>query len=418
MPYTHRNIPISNLQDMDLSIGFVVTHSFSGSPGSILRVKELSTSLSHFGAQINVYSPYPQDESWDNNVFFHRIPNFLSAIGIQNMAYSLFRRVLNNSFFTRHVLFKKSTLDGMINSFANNLSASIQDDIDIIQGEQEIAAAACVRLRKKLGIPVVASIHNIWSEELIVMGLIDKDSKEYLILNELEQEIIFGSDLVVVVSEEMAKYLENKHSLNSNQILVVPPGGRVRVNNLNERKPPFKVVYSGLVVQRAHLDLFIKSIPFVLEKYPHTEFYITRRGEELRRIRSLAKRLGVKPNFYWFPDSNSFYNFLASCHVGIVTSSDDLPRRMGPAVKLFDYLSVGLPVVANDIGGWTRIIKDEEIGILSDDDPQNFAKAILKILEDTELSQKLGRRGLELVKIKRNWDTSAGILLQKYSDLL
>jgi glycosyltransferase involved in cell wall biosynthesis len=91
---------------------------------------------------------------------------------------------------------------------------------------------------------------------------------------------------------------------------------------------------------------------------------------------------------------------------------------MGPAVKMFDYLSVGLPVVANDIGGWTRIIEDEEIGVLTESNPVSFAQGILKLIEDQRLSRGFGERGLELVRTKMNWDASAELLLGKIRSLL
>jgi len=306
----------------------------------------------------------------------------------------------------------------MINSLAESLTKTVKGEIDIIQGEQEIAAASCVRARKKLGIPVIASLHNIWPEEIVAMNLIKETSKQYNFLQKLEEKIVSGSDLTIVVSKEMDAYVRKNYSLNECRILIVPPGGRPRITNLINQTPPFKVVYSGLVVQRAYVDLFVKSMPYVLKKYPKTPFYITAKGEHLQRIRKLAQKIGVQPEYYWFKTYSEYYKFLSSCHLGIVTSSNDIPRQIGPAVKLFDFLSVGLPVVANDIGGWTKLIETEKIGVLTSSDPECFAQGIMKLLADNELSQRLGERGLELVKEKMNWDSSAKLLLQKYTDLL
>jgi glycosyltransferase involved in cell wall biosynthesis len=305
----------------------------------------------------------------------------------------------------------------MASSFSKGLIAAVRNDIDIIQGEQEIAATACIGVREELGVPVIASLHNIWPEELVAMGLVEETSKEYDALQEFEQNIVSGSDLVVVVSEDMARYVETRYSSKSGHILVVPPGGRSRVSQIGNRTMPYKIIYAGLVEKRAHPDLFVESMPHVIAERPNVRFFITNRGEELGRIRNLAHKAGVSPEYYWFPRSDEFYKFLASCHVGVVTSSDDLPRRMGPPVKLFDYLSVGLPVVANDIGGWTKIIEHEEIGILTDSDPQSLADGILKLIGNEGLSRRLGEKGLELVKSKLNWDESAKILLHEYARL-
>jgi len=413
-----RKMPMNFLEDRDLSVGFVVSHPFYGSPGSLVRVKELSISLTKFGVKVHIYSPYPQEEYWGPNILFHKIPSIARKLGIQNKIYDLTRRVLNSRFFVQHILIKKKLLDRTINDFTENLIETVNDELDLIQGEQEIAAIACVRAREKLGIPVFSSLHNLWPEELVAMDLIDESSKEYLILQNIEQEIVSNSEKLVVVSEEMAKYIQNKYSADSDKILIIPPGGRSRVNGIKrEYRPPWKVVYSGLVTSRANINLFIKSMPFVLEKNPYVNFYITRRGENLKRVQRLAKSLGVNPKYYWFPQSEDFFKFLSSCHVGVVPSSNDLPRKMGPAVKLFDYLSVGLPVVANNIGGWTRIVEKENVGILTEDDPKQFASAILKIIENKSLSLKYSYSALKCVMTICSWDNSAKTLLQNYKIL-
>ena len=402
---------------LGLSVGFVVSHPFHGSPGSIIRVKELSRSLSNFGVTIHIYSPFISDESWGSNIYFHKLPSLCSTFGLKEAMYCLTRKVLNNRFLLTHFLSQKM-LDKTINNLTKSLNETITSDIDIIQGEQEIAAAACVRAKEKLGIPVVTSLHNIWPEELVAMNLIDETSEQYTFLQELEREIVTESNFVVAVSEGMASYLKDKFSPNPDRITVIPPGGRAKMRNVCDRFAPFKVVYAGLVVQRAQIDLFIKSMPIILKKYPETKFYITNQGEELNKMKRLAKELGVNPEFYWFENSLEFYNFLATCHVGVVTSSNDLPRRIGPAVKLFDYLSVGLPVVANEIGGWTKVIKDEQVGLLTKCDPESFAQGIIKLLDNPDLSRRYGNMGLKLVNTKMNWDTSASALVNKYEQSL
>ena len=307
-------------------------------------MREISRSLSDFGIKVRFFSPYPPEESWGSNVTSCRLPSIGSSIGVNGAMYKITRKALNNRFLVKPIL-SQLVVNKMINSLAKNLIQSVKNgEIDLIQGEQDIAALACIRAKKKLGLQVVSSLHNIWSEELVAMGLITRGSKQYIFLQQLEREIITESDLVVVVSEEMKQHLKAKYTLSAKPIVVISPGGRAKLQHVQNRVPPIKVVYSGLVVKRGNLELFVNSMPFVLKKFPDAQFYITEKGEELPKIRKLARKIGVKPIFYWFENNTDFYDFLASCHVGIVTSSNDLPRQIGPAVKLFDYLSVGLPV--------------------------------------------------------------------------
>ena len=65
---------------------------------------------------------------------------------------------------------------------------------------------------------------------------------------------------------------------------------------------------------------------------------------------------------------------------------------------------MGIPVVADDIGSWTQIIKDENVGLLSPNNPQKFAEKVLILVNDSNLSKKYGQNGIRLVQTKANWD--------------
>lgn len=85
--------------------------------------------------------------------------------------------------------------------------------------------------------------------------------------------------------------------------------------------------------------------------------------------------------------------------------------------KLFDYLSVGLPVVANEVGGWTDIVKANRVGVVTRDDPEDFARGILELVNDHEEAIECGRRGLEIIRTRYNWDVSASTLKSNYEKL-
>lgn len=67
-----------------------------------------------------------------------------------------------------------------------------------------------------------------------------------------------------------------------------------------------------------------------------------------------------------------------------------------------------LPIVSNEVGGWTDIIKDNNLGMAAKDDPREFAEVIVKLLNDTDKLAESGRRGIGLIKNVYNWDVSAG----------
>jgi len=388
-------------------------HPFSGSLGSTVRVKELAIGLSKLGVEVYILTPYERDHTIKANVYVKSMSKMLPRLGLSLPLYRLSRYAYYNGFFVRHVLCNERLFTRVSQASAQLVAQILEKfEIDIIQAEQDAAVLPSLKAAKDLDIPVVADLHNILSEELVSAGVIKRKSREFRDLQMLIEKMLSQVDLSIVVSEKMQSYVASNYNLSN--VVVVPPGGRPRIQNLEERMPPFKVVYSGLVSYREHVDLFVRSMKYISRKFPSTNYFITNKGENMKNIKRLAVRLGVRPNYFWYPSEDGFYKFLASCHVGVVPSSKDLARKMGTPVKLFDYMSVGLPVVANAIGAWANLIKNEKIGILTNDNPESFALGISKLLNNPALLREYGDRSLKLVKTKFNWDNSAKILLESY----
>jgi glycosyltransferase involved in cell wall biosynthesis len=154
-----------------------------------------------------------------------------------------------------------------------------------------------------------------------------------------------------------------------------------------------------------------------LQQYGSAKFYLTRKGENLKKIRHLASELRISPEFKWFSSSRFFFEFLKSCDVGVISSTTNKARMMAYPQKLYDYLSVGLPIVANEIGAWTKIIKENRVGIVTDNNPKAFANGILEFLQNPELIHECGQRGIDLVRRDLNYYKSAERLLDVYGHL-
>jgi len=404
-----------------VKVGFVVTHPPHESMGSIVRVKEFSRHLSKFGHQVHILSPFKFKQNWGKNVFFHKIKTIpRGSISTEKM-YSFLRKILNVPLFARNIILRERILNRIINSLSKAILEFLNNshlELDLIQGEQEIAAAALINLESILSCPVIVDLHNIWPEELIVAGIIGRESKQYKILVDIERRIIESAGAIVCVSSYMRDYIAERYGADKNKTFIVEPGGTSRrVKPANRKKPP-KAIYAGLVARREHVDLFIESIPYVLAKIRDAEFYITNKGEYLRKIKILARKLNTNPKFFWIPEEEKFFEFLSNFFVGVLPSTNDIPRKMGTPVKLFDYLSVGVPVVANDIGTWTEIIRKERVGILTNDDPKEFADAITFFLHNPEESFKTGEQGINLIKTKYNWEFSTKKLISFYKKYL
>ena len=400
-----------------MRVGFLLLHPFSESMASGVRTIELAKALSEMGVESKIFTPYEKTHFKDG-VEIINVPTLFSTFGVEGHFYKASRRIYYSRALQKLVIkMSKKLMTGSISASSKLQSILEKSDLDILQAEQDNAALMLLSTRLDLNIPLVLDLHGIWPEELLAADAIREDSKDWNALQATINHIIENVDFTVCLSDAMKEYVLSHYNADSAKVGVVPPGGRIFCNEYAERALPWKAVYAGIVSYRKHVDLFVRSMPYIKERLSNVEFWITQRGDLLKQVQGLAKALGVEPTYFWFQDLKKTLEFLSSCHIGVLSSTKDTSARISMPSKLFDYLSVGLPIVANDVGGWTDIVKRNNLGRVSRDDPVDFANCVLELLSDPEELIECGRNGIQVIQNIYNWHRSAKSLKKCYEAL-
>lgn len=87
-------------------------------------------------------------------------------------------------------------------------------------------------------------------------------------------------------------------------------------------------------------------------------------------------------------------------------------------IKMFEYMSVGIPVIASDFPLWKEIIEGNNCGICVDPlNPKEIANAINWIMENPVEAEKMGGKGRRAVETKYNWEAESEKLISAYESL-
>jgi glycosyltransferase involved in cell wall biosynthesis len=103
---------------------------------------------------------------------------------------------------------------------------------------------------------------------------------------------------------------------------------------------------------------------------------------------------------------------------GIVTYLPEPNHVEALPNKLFEYMSLGLPVIASNFPKWREIVEEAKCGILvNPNSPQEICEAMLWYLNNQEEALEMGLRGRDAVIKKYSWSTEEEILFDTYEAL-
>jgi glycosyltransferase involved in cell wall biosynthesis len=115
---------------------------------------------------------------------------------------------------------------------------------------------------------------------------------------------------------------------------------------------------------------------------------------------------------------NVLWQLMADAKVGIVTLHPTPAFVDSMPMKLFEYMALGLPVVASDFPAWRSIIGPSRSGLLVDPmDQGEIAHAIEYLLHHAEEAEAMGRRGRDAVMAHYTWESQAAKLIELYNNL-
>lgn len=206
--------------------------------------------------------------------------------------------------------------------------------------------------------------------------------KHDCILEERLISYIKTIDLVVTMGNKAKSYLENKQVKN----VVVNPGGidKSVFENFSRDKNSDLILVARLdPVKR--VDRFLKIVEQLKLKLPDISVLIVGGGNRLKEYELLSQQLGLNKNVTFIGATVDVTSHLVDSRIFVLTSDSE-----GLPLSCMEAATLGLPIVASDIGDLSDLIESGKTGyLINKEDISEFVDKLYLLLTNKKLAERV-----------------------------
>jgi len=256
--------------------------------------------------------------------------------------------------------------------------------------------------RLKYNKPLLLTEHGIYArereEEILNAKWVEEVYKKFWIrfFYFISTGVYRHAEAVVALFSQNS-LLQQRYGAHPERALVIPNG--VNVEAFVSQKPNVKGVHVGAiarVVPIKDINTLLRAFHLVLRRIPHAKLSIIGTTEEDRdyylECLETAKLLGIVERVA-FTGQVNVKDYLPYLDVLVLTSLSE-----GQPLVMLEGMAASIPFVATDVGSCRELIEGVEgdtFGptglIVPPVSPQDTADAIVKLLNDVELREQMGR---------------------------
>lgn len=135
--------------------------------------------------------------------------------------------------------------------------------------------------------------------------------------------------------------------------------------------------------------MFLRAAAKVLQKYPNAHFVLAGEGDLRESLENLASELNIAANVHFIGRCDTLAELLSITFAGVLTSFAE-----GFSNSIIEYMAVGKPVIATNVGGAGEAIVHGETGYLVEsDDDEAMAMRLIELLGDESKATQMGAAG-------------------------
>ncbi len=375
-----------------------------GTPGSI---REMAEAVCELGHEVHVVTYHFGDETEIQGVHLHRIRPLTKD-----------RRVVVGPTVKRPLYDLQMVFEAV--------RVVRRHKIDVVHAHAYEAALVAKLVRMMTGCRFVYSAHNRMGDELASYRFFRYRWLSDLIAWTLDATVPRMGDLCLPHSQNLEDFLHQKGLQDRCEPVLnfgidlsqTPSGDGQRYVEKYDLGGGPTIVYAGVMNRFQRLDLLLEAMQRVLAQQPEAKLVLAvnvPNQEAEASVRQQAVALGIAQRLVITEPMNleAVRELLQVCDVGVVPR----PAAPGFPIKLLNYMAAKLPCVMFESSA-SRLQHGEQVFLAQSDTADSLGEALLTVIEDPSLGQRLAEAGYQFVRQHHDRRSTAQQVCRSYWRLL
>lgn len=307
-----------------------------------------------------------------------------------------------------------------------------ENEVEVLHIHDIRIAGAVFGVNKKYKLPTVLDLHENRPEIMRFYPHLLRFPGKYVISSKKwknkEEEFIRKATTVIVVTSEAKDEIKKRLPIDTDKIVEVPntvrqsfyKSPRVYPEILKQYSNSFVVLYIGDTGLRRGLKTAIKSVHSIKNKIENIKLVIVGKNTTDIILKNLVKNLQVEAHvdFLGWKDQSLFQSYILSSAICISPLHRNVHHDTTYANKIFQYMSLGRPVLGSNASAQEKIIKKANAGLIHQDrDVKDFSNKVLELYNNKDLREEFGKNGSEFIENEFSWENTSKKLLHVYTNL-
>lgn len=305
-----------------------------------------------------------------------------------------------------------------------------------------------------LGKLLVVDVRDLWIDASVSLGFISEGGLLERLSRRFQRRVLHTAERICVTTQTLGDELVSQYGSDLGEKLIHLPNGvalselesetdggvtvadetdgvvsrastgascdpGVEREQRTEREGPVEgtIIYTGNIGHAQDLERCIEALQHLPES---VDLRLVGGGDSVPTLRERAAELDLldRVEFYGSVPHSEIPSLLAEASIGLAPLRDDEELAYAMPSKVYEYLGHGLPVVATGRGELERFVEDSGGGLHADNDAEEIAAAVRRLLTDDGLRRDSARRGTAHVRENYDRETIASRFSTRLEDVL